>query len=159
MNPAIWPDSVRALVKFQELTGVIRLIRGRYYRIRKDSDEELTKTPRPPYGKTLAPELFKPCAACGKKTHHPKHKYCSHKCSSIGRSVKRSQCKQCGRETARVGARFCSRACVSKFQTLEKPPCRICGKPVSQTHNRFCSVACSNKAKEGRTFGFCGPLS
>jgi hypothetical protein len=155
MNPRSWPDSVRALLRFQALVGEIREIRGRWYEIRKESDESLVKVPR---YKTLPPEAFRPCVRCGKLTHHPKHKYCSPECAVQSRTRKRGCCEQCGKENPRADARFCSRRCVIKYRTLTKPPCVLCGKPVAAPVNKFCSLVCSNKAKEGRRFGSEGPL-
>ena len=63
-NPKAYPDSVRALLRFQELTGEVRLIRGRYYSIRKDKDEDIRKAySKPEHLLTALPYAL--CLVCG----------------------------------------------------------------------------------------------
>ena len=161
-NPKAWPDSVHALLRFHALLGNIRLLGdgsgvGRWYIIPKFKDAPITKT-RVPYGKTLPPEAFKPCTRCGKPTHHPNHKYCSHDCSVKVRAKNRRACEYCGKENPRSDARFCSRKCVLAYRVKKRPPCQICGKPVNGMKNKFCSATCSHVAQKGRKLGTRGPL-
>jgi len=112
INPRIMPDAVRARLRLEGLRGHIREIRGIWYSIRRDADENIKKV----YSK---PGRVKPerraCVVCGKPCGRPKSVTCSITCHGISQRKVRPVCKLpgCGKPVKKTEGIYCSNECVN----------------------------------------------
>jgi very-short-patch-repair endonuclease len=110
------------------------------------------------------------CSICGKrfynKGNNGERKYCSKKCSVVGRKTgKIVQCKNCGEDIYKRNSHlkntnlFCSKVCADKYSGRNKIKfvCKICGSTFGLSKSvvdgrkfdiKYCSIECRNNDKE-----------
>jgi hypothetical protein len=98
------------------------------------------------------------CQACGVTFRGDRlRKYCSRRCSQLGRRKDRGSCQKCGGPlTRRCQDKFCSRSCASSRPHTSAPrtkTCMACGAifgrryPSDLARRVTCSKACQGRAK------------
>lgn len=139
LNPAVWSDSVRALLRFKSLMGEIRELRGKWYQIRRDEKDDFSLPLE--WWRMLAGgwEAFSYLFEASQK-HKP------------GQPLKaRRKCSECGTPVARPKNKYCSQKCSIAGQTMVRPKCKLstCNNRVNKPEGKYCSMVCVNLSKRG----------
>jgi hypothetical protein len=118
-NPRILADAVLARLRVLSLLGDIREIRGTWYSIRKDHDEDLQRAHSnnlPRRSRATMPN----CIVCSKPCSRTRSKFCSVACHAKHQRKPRAKCKRSG-----------------------------CANLVKKPEKIFCSLDCCNEYKRG----------
>ena len=100
--------------------------------------------------------IKKKCENCGEEfeTTHKAQKYCSHRCWSAAKALKRKKiCENCGEEfeTTHKAQKYCSHRCFRAANSLKlyKKVCANCGSEFETRYKaqKYCSVKCSRADK------------